>query len=416
MKRRFAVALVVGLLLAGMACSTSNNDIRRVANESVATALAALPTVTPAPTVTPQPTPSPLAIPATPTPFILPPLPTPVPTATPFTFPPTVTPQPTTTPQPTATPQPTLAPVVFPPTPTPTPTSTPTPSSPTGLTAVGGQVSGPGVFQLPGDFSLTVDPSEPLTGRDVTFTLAGLPPWQEITVEFTDPLGRPAQWVTENEVVLVGAGNVPVTALTHYADGSGRVSWTRVGTKDQEGTWTVRVTLDGEVSSVTYPVTQLQLLLQDTETVGVELRRYQGSASNAFYSTLVPAATAIDLQAHLVWVVERLGEELGVHSKQIPDIYLAGNQTLLQQVARATGNEIGFEDGYYLGSGNRPGFYMRTNLFLSSLRAVLTHEYTHLLLREVSPDQSLPAWLNEGLARHSEYTLVLQRRIAKYGA
>ncbi len=159
---------------------------------------------------------------------------------------------------------------------------------------------------------------------------------------------------------------------------------------------------------MTYPVTQLQLPPQDTETVGVELRRYQGSASDAFYSILVPAATAIDLQAHLVWAVDRLSEDLRVQSPQIPDIYLAGNETLLQQVARATGDEIGYEDGYYRSTGNRPGIYMRTNLFLTNLRAVLTHEYTHLLLREVAPDQSLPAWLNEGLARHSEYALGLQ--------
>jgi len=227
-------------------------------------------------------------------------------------------------------------------------------------------------------------------------------------VEFTDPLGRPAQWVTENDVVLVGPGDVPVTARTLYANGSGHVSWTRIGAKDQEGTWTVRVTIGGEVSTVTYPVTQLQLPLQDPETVGVELRRYQGSASDTFYSTLVSAATTVDLQAHLVWVIERLGEELGVQSKQIPDIYLAGNQTLLQQVAEAVGDEIGDEEGYFRGTGDRPGIFMRTNLFRSSLQAVLTHEYTHLLLQEVAPDRSLPAWLNEGLARHSEYGLGLQ--------
>ena len=150
------------------------------------------------------------------------------------------------------------------------------------------------------------------------------------------------------------------------------------------------------------------MLSQGSETVGVEPNRYQGSASNTFYSTLVPAVTAVDLQAHLAWVVDRLAEELGVQSKQFPDIYLAGNQNLLQQVARATGDEIGFEDGYYRSSGTRPGIYMRTNLLRSSVQAILSHEYTHLLLREIAMDQPLPSWLNEGLARHTEYGLGLQ--------
>ena len=229
-----------------------------------------------------------------------------------------------------------------------------------------------------------------------------------ITVGFTDPLGRPAQWITENEVGLVGAGGAPITERSLFADGSGKLSWTRIGALDGEGTWTVRVTVDGESNTITYPVSQLQLQSQGSETVGVELNRYQGSTSNTFYSALVPVATAIDLQAHLAWAVDQLAEELGVQSTQIPDIYLAGNQNLLQQLARATGDEIGFEDGYYRSSGTRPGIYMRTNLVRSSVQAILTHEYTHLLLQEVGPDQQFPAWLNEGLARHTEYGLGLQ--------
>ena len=170
----------------------------------------------------------------------------------------------------------------------------------------------------------------------------------------------------------------------------------------------MEVNIDGESNTVTYPISQLQLILQDSETVGVELSRYQGSASNTFYSTLVPVATAVELQAHLAWVVDRLAEELGVQSNQIPDIYLTGNQNLLQQVALATGDSIGFEDGYYRGSGTRPGIYMRTNLFRSSVQSILTHEYTHLVLQEVAMARPLPSWLNEGLSRHTEYGLGLQ--------
>ena len=261
---------------------------------------------------------------------------------------------------------------------------------------------------MPGDFSLKVDPAEPLSGLDITFTLTGLSPWQAITVAFIDPLGRPVGWVTENEVLLVGAGDVPIIERSLYSNGSGDVSWIRIGSKDREGTWTLQVNIDGESNTITYPVAQLQLPPQDSETVGVELSRYQGSASNTFYSTLVPVATAVNLQAHLAWVVDRLAEELGVQSSQIPNIYLTGNQNLLQQVARATGDEIGFEDGYYRSSGTRPGIFMRTNLFRTGVQGILTHEYTHLLLQEVALDQSLPSWLNEGLSRHTEYGIGLQ--------
>ena len=199
-----------------------------------------------------------------------------------------------------------------------------------------------------------------------------------------------------------------MTNNTVHADASGDVGWVRVGAKDREGVWSVRITIDGDTSNVTYSVSQLQLPSQETETVGVELRRYEGSVSNTLYSSLVPATMAVDLQAHLAWVVERLGEELGVQSRQIPDIYLAGNANLLQQVAQATGDDVGFEAGYYRSTGTRPGIYMRTDFFENSIRGILTHEYTHLLLQEAANDQSLPAWLNEGMARNSEYALGLE--------
>ena len=141
--------------------------------------------------------------------------------------------------------------------------------------------------------------------------------------------------------------------------------------------------------------------------LGIELRRYAGATSNIFYSGLVPASLAVDLQAHLGWVMDRLGEDLGVQSRQIPDIYLAGNHNLLQQLAQATGGDIGFEDGYYRSGGANPGIYMRTDFYGSGVRSILTHEYTHLVLREAAQERPLPAWLNEGMATASEYQLGL---------
>ena len=138
------------------------------------------------------------------------------------------------------------------------------------------------------------------------------------------------------------------------------------------------------------------------------MRVYAGSASETFYSALVPTSLAVDLQAHLAWVVNQMSQDLGVQSRQIPDIYLAGNDSLLRQVAQATGTTIGFEDGYYRSSGIRPGIYMRTDFYASGVRSILTHEYTHLLLREAAQDRQLPAWLSEGIARDAEYRLGLR--------
>ena len=158
-------------------------------------------------------------------------------------------------------------------------------------------------------------------------------------------------------------------------------------------------------NSVSYAVSQLQLQVEQ-ETLGVELRRYQGLVSNTLYSSLVPAALALDLQSHLGRVVEELRVRLGVQSGAIPSIYLAGNRQLFEQIAQATGTDIGLEQGYYRGGGIYPGIYMRADDFLTEIQRTLTHEYVHLALDELAPDP-LPAWLNEGLAGFYEFQIGL---------
>jgi len=265
--------------------------------------------------------------------------------------------------------------------------------------------SGTSVFQVSGDFSLKIEPGEPLAGRDVLFTLTGLEPWAEVKVDFVNPIGQAAQSVTDEDVLVVGAGGAPVTERFFFADGQGKAQWTRIGARDQEGAWSANITVDGETSSVSYTVSQLQLASSGNQTVGVEMRVYAGSASETFYSSLVPSTLAVDLQAHLAWVVGQLKDDWGVQSRQIPDIYLAGNDSLLRQVAQSTGTTIGFEDGYYRSAGIRPGIFMRTDFYATGVRSILTHEYTHLLLQESAQDKQLPAWLNEGISRDSEHRL-----------
>ena len=89
----------------------------------------------------------------------------------------------------------------------------------------------------------------------------------------------------------------------------------------------------------------------------------------------MPSALAVDLQSHLGRVVEELRERLGLQSGAIPNIYLAGNMQLFEQIAQATGVDIGFEQGYYRSGSIHPGIYMRADDLLSELQGTLTHEY-----------------------------------------
>ena len=371
------------------ACGLTEDEARRVADERIQSALSALPTPTQFPTMTPQPQP------------------TPQPTPTPIVLPPTATPQPTATPAPTPTPQPIS-----------TPLPSPTPLSLSGVAAMVHGLSGTTVIPVVDDITLTVQPGNPLAGRDIVFTLKGLTPWSSVTVEAINPRGTPVEWVRGDETLF----SPSETQRMLFADASGVLTWTRIGAKDGEGVWSLRLTLDGVPATVSYQVSQFQLPVQRTEDVGVELRRYQGSVSDVFYSSGVPSALVVDLQAHLSWVQDQLAAELGVGSNSIPALYLANGQSTLQKVAVAVEAGLGVEAGMYKPTGERPGIYLRTDFYANQIRQLLTHEYVHLLLDQVGNGRALPAWLNEGIATYYEYELGLggQRpaatRLQLYGA
>jgi hypothetical protein len=119
-----------------------------------------------------------------------------------------------------------------------------------------------------------------------------------------------------------------------------------------------------------------------------------------YYSTNVPAMLAVDLQAHLSWVVDRLDQYVGLRAVRIPDIYLVGSRAVLAEVSEAVGLSLGFEDGFFKPSSPRSGIYMRTDSFRTQVQRTLTHEYVHLVLHEFSEDVELPAWPNEGMAKY----------------
>ena len=77
MKLGVMMALAAGIFLIAAACVPSDQDVRRLVQEEVSSALAAIPTITPAPTATS------MVFPPTPTAMGFP---TPVPTPTPLVF------------------------------------------------------------------------------------------------------------------------------------------------------------------------------------------------------------------------------------------------------------------------------------------------------------------------------------------
>lgn len=389
-RRLLALAIPLALILT--ACGPSRADIEAI----VATRVASVPTATPQSTATPQPTSTPIVLP-TPAPA-----PTPQPTSTPQ---PTPTLVPIPTPLPTPTPQPTPTPVVFP---TPLPTATPVFVPTTGVLIVP-PASGPAAISLAGSVVLRIDPGQPRAGRDISFAIEGLKPWQRFSVGFVDPLGVAAEWITPQEVPYRRSQGVPVVTETLYADANGKASWVRIGTKDSEGMWSLRLTVDGVEYPVSYPVSNLQLETSPAKALGLDFRLYQGTITRSYFSPLVPSALALDLQGHLRAVVDRMRDRLGIQSGQIPALYLLGNRPLLEAAAKAAGVELtGWEAGFYRVREPYPGIYIVTDSFVTGIKKTLTHEYVHLLLAEVAPSTDLPAWVNEGAATYYELSLGLE--------
>ena len=371
------------LLLGNTSCIPTDGEIRSMVKHEIASALTLIPTITPIPTATPQPTPTLRPFPQRSTPVIFP---TPLPTPTPMALPATPTPYPvlpTNTPEPVTKSDTTLKPNMPPPKPE---------------------------KSLPSTWSLVLNwsPTKPVSGRDIDFTLTGLDAWQRLKISFMDPLGNESLWIDpDREVHLVNADGTPMSSRIIFADQTGKAKWSRIATLDHEGIWGIRMELLGDSIITNYNLLQMDLPDPVTENIGIELRRYQGSFSNIYYSAGVPTSLVVDLQYHLKWVVDQINVRSGLQSTKIPDIYLASNHDLFKELATASGVNIGFESGFYKKAGIRPGIYMRTDFLRTELLRVLTHEYVHLVIGEKSQERDIPSWLNEGTAQYYEYALNL---------
>lgn len=114
-----------------------------------------------------------------------------------------------------------------------------------------------------------------------------------------------------------------------------------------------------------------------------------------------------DLQDDLIDTASLMAQRIRTELGSILDVYLTGNRELLDMVSSVTGIDLGFEDGYYTNSGERPGIFIRTDLQGTEVRRLLTHEYIHHVFDGLSNDQVLPAWLTEGLSEYYEFDIAL---------
>ena len=281
------------------------------------------------------------------------------------------------------------------PTPTPTATATPTPTRGTGPIISSTPTPTPTAAVSGGMPAITYEPSQPIAGRDVSFTVTGLSPWQAVMVEFVDHLGRPAPWVTTRETHITLADGSQLADRRLYADQSGTLRFVRIGAKDTEGSWTVRMTGLQQPLTETYFVQQLPVADQGTKTLGVEFRRHRGQASDTYYASRVPAVLAVDLQAHLSYAIDAIRQRLGLSTAQIPDLYLVWGRENLTKTMIALRLEPGFEGGFFWRRPPHDGIYGRVDFFRGYVLRLITHEYVHLLLDE-EYDRDIPAWLNEG--------------------
>ena len=119
---------------------------------------------------------------------------------------------------------------------------------------------------------LQVAPNTPIAGREVTFTIKAQP-GQIIRIAHLNPDGEKVAWVFPNGSTR-SEDDEPIIAKNRGSDESGTVSWTRPGTLDLAGRWTVRAVFDPFTETpdtVEFPYTMYDLQADDVSkrTLGI---------------------------------------------------------------------------------------------------------------------------------------------------
>ena len=114
---------------------------------------------------------------------------------------------------------------------------------------------------------MSVSPQEIVAGRNVSFSLSGLPLWMPVRITFVDPQGVPTSWITPEDVHVLESDRSEATTIRMYPTDGGFLDWTRYGAQDQVGAWSVDIEFAGSVYTATY--TLGSLALGELETVSL---------------------------------------------------------------------------------------------------------------------------------------------------
>ena len=134
-----------------------------------------------------------------------------------------------------------------------------------------------------------------------------------------------------------------------------------------------------------------------------------GPEAGVFFSDEVHPALAVYVQARLKSASTQMEEVVGEPLDPVPDVYMVGNRVSLDILSQATLVNLGWQGGYYRSFSFKPGIYMLADKLRTRLETVVVHEYIHHVAEEIVGRESLPSWLDEGLATFYEYELHLER-------
>ena len=236
---------------------------------------------------------------------------------------------------------------------------------------------------------------------NIAFEAKGLRPGEWIEATFAGPQGLEARWITDEDATA------PWSTQHLRADETGVVRWIRYGAQDEPGTWSMTIGSRGSVSIVRYTVEPFRLRSRASTNIGVRLIGCRSEQAEILFSESVHFALTVGMHRQLQRASDLLDQRLGVRSRQLPVIHLVGSKDELDTVQVATGGDPGWEDGFFRSWGGNPGIYVHTDASLTDTFNMLTHEYVHFLMYEVTNGKQLPAWLSEGLAEYYEFEVGL---------
>ena len=264
---------------------------------------------------------------------------------------------------------------------------------------------------------LETTPGTPIAGRETSFTLQ-VEPGRLVRLTHLGPGGEAAPWVFPIGLTRKEDGK-PILDKLRAADAGGLISWTRPGSLDQAGRWTLRVEFDPysvapHVVELRYTVYGLELAGTGRTQEGIPWNSIHKADLSLYYSDSVPTAFASDAESTVRSVHRAVQDLWEVEVPNYPDVYLVGTEAESDMLNEYLGIEFSYGGLHRRpGSSKLPGIVINVWKLsrLARFRSVLAHELAHRIFHAESEGktESHPAWINEGLAEWSEFTAIAEK-------